>query len=92
MARQRLGATEGVPFLLWLQYGSSALASLLLAGYVISLERWMFLCGLVALPPAAISGLFNALLSPPPRESGGKSTPPARAVSLAALKNRRPAK
>lgn len=67
LASQGLKGRGGIPFLLWLQYGSALLASVLLGGYVFSLQRWMFFCGLVALVPAVISGLFNLVMSRLPR-------------------------
>jgi hypothetical protein len=67
MARERLRGDGGIRFLLWLQYASAALAALLLGGYVLSVHRWMFLCGLVALVPAAVSGLYNEISDSLPR-------------------------
>jgi len=59
LARNELRNGAGIRFLLWLQYAASALAAILFGGYAMSLQRWMYLCGLVALVPACVSGLFT---------------------------------
>lgn len=67
LARDWIREGAGLGFTLGLQYAASLVAALLLGGYVFSLERWMFLCGSVALIPAGVSGMFNAAFSRLPR-------------------------
>ena len=67
LAGEWLREGRGIRFVIWLQYTAAALASLLLGGYVFASQRWMFLCGLVALIPAFVSGLFNVASGRLPR-------------------------